>query len=77
MELEKNYIYQVYLHGSFSKAAEALFITQPALSIAIKKVEQEIGAAIFNRNQRPLTLTNIGELYISHIKQELLRAGNC
>ena len=72
MELEKNYIYQVYVHGSFSKAAEALYITQPALSIAIKKVEQEIGAPIFNRNQRPLTLTNIGELYIEHIKKELL-----
>lgn len=72
MQLEKTYIYQVYIHGSFSKAAEALYITQPALSIAIKKVEQEIGAAIFNRNQRPLTLTKIGRLYIEHIKKELL-----
>ena len=72
MELEKTYIYQVYLHGSFSKAADALFITQPALSIAIKKVENEIGAAIFNRNQRPLTLTHVGELYLSHIKKEML-----
>ena len=73
MELEKKYIYQVYQCGSFSKAAEALFITQPALSIAIKKVEQEIGAAIFNRSQRPLTLTSIGELYLQHIKKEMLR----
>lgn len=72
MELEKKYIYQVYQCGSFSKAAEALFITQPALSIAIKKVEQEIGAAIFNRSQRPLTLTSIGELYLQHIKKEML-----
>ena len=72
MELEKKYIYQVYQCGSFSKAAEALFITQPALSIAIKKVEQEIGAAIFNRSQRPLTLTRIGELYLQHIKKEML-----
>ncbi len=72
MELEKTYIYQVCLHGSFSKAAEALFITQPALSIAIKKVEKEIGAAIFNRGQRPLTLTHVGELYLSHIKKEML-----
>ena len=72
MELEKTYIYQVYLKGSFSKAAEALFITQPALSIAIRKVEKEIGAAIFNRGQRPLTLTHVGKIYISHIKRELL-----
>lgn len=71
MELEKIYIYQVYLNGSFSKAAEALFITQPALSIAIRKVEKEIGAAIFNRGQRPLTLTHVGKIYLDHIKEEL------
>ena len=72
MELEKTYIYQVWLQGSFSKAAEALFITQPALSIAIRKVEKEIGAAIFNRGTRPLTLTHVGRLYLDHIKKELL-----
>lgn len=49
MELEKKYIYQVYVNGSFSKAAEALFVTQPALSIAIRKVEKAIGAALFHR----------------------------
>lgn len=35
-------------------------------------MEQEIGAAIFNRSQRPLTLTSIGELYLQHIKKEML-----
>ena len=72
MELEKKYIYQVYVNGSFSKAAEALFVTQPALSIAIRKVEKAIGAALFHRGQRPLTLTPVGEMYISYIKKEML-----
>ena len=72
MELEKKYIYQVYQCGSFSKAAEALFITQPALSMAIKKVEQALGAAPLPRRPRPLTLTSIGELYLKHIKKEML-----
>ena len=72
MELEKKYIYQVYVNGSFSKAAEALFVTQPALSIAVRKVEKEIGAALFHRGQRPLTLTPVGEMYISYIKKEML-----
>lgn len=72
MELEKTYIYQVYLNGSFSKAAEVLYITQPALSIAIRKVEKELGAAIFNRGERPLTLTHAGKIYVDHIKKELL-----
>lgn len=72
MELEKKYIYQVYVNGSFSKAAEALFVTQPALSIAVRKVEKEIGAALFHRGQRPITLTPVGEMYISYIKKEML-----
>lgn len=76
MELEKTYIYQVYLQGSFSKAANQLFITQPALSIAIKKVEQKLGAPLFNRTQKPLTLTEIGKLYIEEIKNEMLLEQN-
>ena len=72
MELEKEYIYQVYQQGSFSKAATKLFVTQPALSIAIRRVEQQLGSPIFNRNQRPLTLTEVGKLYIETIKKEYL-----
>ena len=37
MELEKTYIYQIYLDGSFSRAAEHLYISQPALSLSVKK----------------------------------------
>ena len=39
MQQDFQYIYQVYLDGSFSKAAEDLYLTQPALSIAIQKIE--------------------------------------
>ena len=35
-----NYIYEIYKTGSFSKAAKNLYLTQPALSIAVKKEEQ-------------------------------------
>ena len=35
MQQDMKYVYQVYLDGSFSKAAENLHLTQPALSIAI------------------------------------------
>ena len=38
----KAYILEVFKTGSFSKAAQNLFITQPALSIAIKKIEKDI-----------------------------------
>ncbi len=69
MQIEFLYIYTVYEEGSFSKAAEKLFLTQPALSIAIQKVETNIGMPLFDRTRRPLQLTQAGEIYISMIKQ--------
>ena len=69
MQQEFKYIYQVYQDGSFLKAAEHLFITQPALSIAVQKVESSIGMALFDRSKRPLTLTPAGEIYIRTIEK--------
>lgn len=69
MQLEHKYIYMVYQEGSISKAAEKLFITQPALSIAIQRVENSLGLPIFDRSQRPITLTPAGRAYIHMIKE--------
>lgn len=59
----------VYQKGSFSKAAQALYLTQPALSIAIQKVEHEIGMPLFDRSQKPLALTEAGRFYIETLEQ--------
>lgn len=67
MQQEMEYIYQVYLEGSISRAAEKLYMTQPALSIAVQRVEHELGMPIFDRTTRPLTLTQAGEIYIETI----------
>lgn len=64
MELNMQYIYQVYRDGSFTKAAEKLYLTQPALSMAVRQEEKRLGAALFDRSRRPLTLTPAGEAYI-------------
>ena len=69
MKQEMQYIYQVYQSGSFSKAAQALYLTQPALSIAIQKVEAEIGMPLFNRDKKPLELTDAGKVYIKKARQ--------
>ena len=61
------YVYQVYLDKSISKAAQNLFMTQPALSVAIKRVEEKLGAEIFDRSHHPLTLTLAGEVYVENI----------
>lgn len=69
MKEEMFYVYTVYQEGSFSKAAKKLFLTQPALSISIQKVEQSIGMPLFDRSRRPLQLTDAGEIYIDMIKK--------
>ena len=71
MQQELKYIYQIYLDKSFSKAAEYLYITQPALSIAIQKIEANIGMVLFDRTTRSLSLTPAGEIYIESIKETL------
>lgn len=64
-----NYVYAVYQNQSFSKAAEKLYISQPALSAAIKKAEEEIGLPIFDRSSNPIQLTPAGEHYIDSIEK--------
>ena len=69
MQQDMRYVYEVYKQKSFSKAAQALFITQPALSIAIGKLEDKIGMPIFDRSTRPISLTTAGRVYLRAIEQ--------
>lgn len=71
MQTEMEYVYRVYQEKSFTKAAEALFLTQPALSLAIRKVEDSLGMPIFDRSVRPMGLTPAGEAYIEFIQNTL------
>ena len=64
MQNELIYIETVWQKGSFSKAAQALYLTQPALSLAIQKVENEIGMPLFDRSKKPLALTEAGQIYL-------------
>ncbi len=64
--------------GSMNKAAEALFISQPSLTLAMKDLEKEIGITIFRRSSRGVELTNEGADFLVHARQiyqqyELLR----
>jgi LysR family hydrogen peroxide-inducible transcriptional activator len=49
---------------NFRKAAEACFVSQPALSFAVKKLEEELGVLLFERNRNEVTITPIGERVI-------------
>lgn len=63
------YIYEVYRSKSVSVAAEKLFVSQPALSSAIKKAEIQLGFEIFNRKTLPFSLTDEGKVYIEAIEK--------
>lgn len=54
------YFVAVVDHGGITRAANALFIAQPSLSQAIKSLEREIGAELFDRSGRTLALTDAG-----------------
>lgn len=65
----KKYIYEVYKEQSFSKAAQNLYISQPALSASIKKIEKRLGCAIFDRSSNPVHLTEAGTEYVKSIEK--------
>ena len=55
--------------GSFNKASETLYVSQPSLTSAIQELERELGITVFNRNSRGVTLTNDGVEFIQHARQ--------
>lgn len=71
MEVENKYILKIYEEKSFSKAAQKLFITQPALSMAVKKIENNLGVPIFNRSKYPIELTEAGLIYVKGLEEIL------
>lgn len=61
-------------HGSMGEAAKKLYRTQPTLSVAIKKLEEEFNVEIFSRTQRRMTLTSAGQAMYQKAKRVLARA---
>ncbi|WP_044408801.1 hydrogen peroxide-inducible genes activator [Thiomicrospira microaerophila] len=69
---ELKYIVAVAKERHFRKASETCFVSQPTLSIAIKKFEEEIGVELFERNKTEILVTPIGKQII-HIADEILQ----
>lgn len=62
------YILALLEHKNFQRAADACFVTQPTLSMQIKKAEEEIGSQIFDRDYSPIQLTKFGERVIPYLR---------
>lgn len=58
-------------HGSFSKAADALFLSQSSLSKQIMQLEKELGVTLFDRTRRQIELTEAGGILLEHAKKML------
>lgn len=63
--------YTVAIWGNISIAAEKLFISQPAVSKSIKKLENITGINLFSRNSRGVKLTKEGEIFYQYIERAL------
>ena len=53
----------------FSRAAERLYRTQPAISQAIRRLEEEVGVPLFDRSSKDGTLTDAGEVLLRYARQ--------
>lgn len=62
------YVLAVAEHKNFTKAAQHAFVTQPTLSMQVHKLEEELGVEIFNRNKKPIALTQVGEKIVEQAK---------
>lgn len=67
------YFSEVARHNSFTRAAEALHVAQPAVSMAIRKLEAELELTLFHRQDRQVSLTDEGARLLEHA-QRILQA---
>lgn len=55
--------------GSFTAAARELHVSQPSLSVAVRKLEEALGAPLLHRSRQGVTLTRAGEILLEHTRQ--------
>ncbi|MGB5495349.1 MAG: transcriptional regulator CynR [Sedimenticolaceae bacterium] len=63
------YLIAIAEHGSYTRAAEILHVSQPSLSQQIKLLEQALQTSLFDRSGRNVRLTHAGEVYLNHVRR--------
>ncbi len=70
LQLNKLEIFMIAAkHGNFSKAAEQLYLSQPAVSQHIQELEETLGTKLFNRSRRGVTLTKAGDTLLHYAQK--------
>lgn len=65
------YFQMVNKLNSITKAAEQLGVTQPSITVAMQKLEEELGVTLINRNQKKVFLTNEGKVFLKRVEKVL------
>lgn len=77
MELRQLKYFQLVCYwGSITNAAEQAHIAQPAMSIAIQKLEEELGAQLLDRSQKKIKVTSAGNIFLKRVEDILNRVEN-
>jgi len=71
---ELRYIVAVARERHFGHAAEACFVSQPTLSVAVKKLEDELGVSLFERGTGEVTVTTVGQQIVEQAQRVLEEA---
>jgi len=71
---ELRYVVAVARERHFGRAAEACFVSQPTLSVAVKKLEDELGVSLFERGAGEVTITSIGQEIVAQAQRVLEEA---
>ena len=71
---ELRYIVAVAQERNFGRAAQRCFISQPALSVAIQKLEEELKTQLFERGKSEITVTPVGERIVEQAHKVLEEA---
>ena len=72
---ELTYFVAVAEHRHFGRAAQACHVSQPTLSGQLLKLEQQLGVTLFERNNRRVSITPVGEKILEHARRALEEAG--
>lgn len=77
MEIRQlEYFLMISRVNSFTRAAERLYVSQPAVTNAVKSLEDELGIQLFDRSQKQALLTTEGKIFFAHVEQIMTGISN-